>query len=178
MFHVEMWGSRTALAGALTAICVLPVAGAQAKAPTGAQVRKAVRAAERSRNLWATVNICNTAAYRHTLGVRGQMPALGFNADLRMTFEVDYFSSARHAYLPLKGVANKVDLGSATKGYYQAGVRFDFKPHSGQLRGRVVFSWRYHGRAVGSITKVTSPGHSNAQYGNPRGYSRATCSIP
>jgi hypothetical protein len=164
----------------LTATCALPVSAAGAKpsrTPSRGQVRKAVRAAERSRDLWATVNICNTRAYPHAFGIRGQMPALGFKADLRMTFEIDYFSAARHAYRPLAGVANKLDLGSAAKGTYQGGVRFDFKPHSGQLRGRVVFAWRYHGRTVGRATELTTAGHPGARYGNPRSYSRASCTI-
>src|SRR6516165_1209759 len=61
------------------------------KPPTAAQMRAAVQRAERSKYLWATVNICNTKRHPHAIGVRGQMPALGFPALLQMTVHLKYW---------------------------------------------------------------------------------------
>ncbi len=174
-----MRGTRLTLAGAALAgaLGVAAPAADGASGPTAAQVRRAVRGAERSSGLWATVNICDTTRYPNVIGIRGQMPTLGFAADLRMTFELDYFSQSRQGYLPLRGVAEPVDLGTASRGSYQAGVRFTFGPRTGLLRGRVVFSWRRSDRTIGRTQALTSAGHRGVRYGDPGGYSRDRCVI-
>ena len=105
------------------------------------------------------------------------MPALGFAGQLRMTFMVDYCSAAS-GFKPLHGVAAPVNLGTATSGVYQGGVRFTFAPHAGVLRGRVRFAWRV-GRADGRRRRAghAPAGHHGAGYGDPRGFSAATCRV-
>ena len=71
MFPAAMRGWRSTV-GALVALAALPVLDAAAATPpSAAQIGRAVRNAERSRALWATVNICDTAKYPHVIGVRG-----------------------------------------------------------------------------------------------------------
>ena len=66
--------------------------------PTKAQIRTAVARAERSKSLWATVNICNSKRYPDRIGVRGQMPSLGFAAWLSMDIQVQYYSDAHEKH--------------------------------------------------------------------------------
>jgi hypothetical protein len=149
-----------------------------AHAPSVPQIRSAVRKAERSSDLWATVNTCNSVHHPNTIGIRGQMPALGFKAGLQMTFGVDYFSQANDAFLPLDHVSQKLTLGEFTRGVHQEGVSFTFSPHAGLLRGRVRFEWRFAGKPVGHVTRLTRLGHRNADYGDPKGFSSWKCDIP
>ena len=173
-----MRGWRFIIASVVT-LAALPVAGgtaaARSKSPTAAQIRRAVRHAERSSALWATVNICDTPKYRLVIGIRGEMPALGFAAQLRMTFMIDY--AAGTGFKPLHGVADPVSLGNPRSGVYQGGVRFTFGPHAGVLRGRVRFSWWLGKRTVGKVVRTTTAGHHGVSYGDPRGFSAARCSM-
>lgn len=167
------------LAALLAAATVAPGAGAAAnKTPSRAQIRAAIRRAERSGDLWATVNICNTARYPNAVGIRGQMPTLGFRAQLRMVFGIDYWSYAKHAFVPLPHVSNTLTLGRAGTRVHQAGVMFTFSPHAGLLRGRVRYEWRLGKRLIGHVTRLTRNGHSSADYGDPKGFSSWKCDIP
>jgi hypothetical protein len=172
-------GWRSLTAGVLC-LAALPVASgtavARSKPPTTAQIRRAVDRAERSRALWATVNICNTRKYPRVIGIRGEMPALGFAAQLRITFMLDYAAGTGFKRLP--HVAQPVSLGTHRSGAYQGGVRFRFRPQdTGVLRGRVRFSWRLGRRTVGTVVRTTTAGHHGVSYGDPRGFSAARCSI-
>lgn len=174
--------TRRSLPLILTVLSLLLVAApaparTRAASPSPAQVRRAVAAAEHSRDLWATVNICGSASYPDVIGIRGQMPALGFPATLRMLFQIDYWDYRQSRFRPLTGVAQLVALKDATGGTYQAGVRFKFRPHTGLLRGRVRFEWRTRGRAVGSAERLTRQGHGSARYSNPSGFSDWKCVI-
>ena len=64
----------------------------QAPKPTvdPAQIQKAVQAAEQSKDLWATINICDSRLYPNRIGIRAEMPSLAFAAPMYMTFEVAY----------------------------------------------------------------------------------------
>jgi hypothetical protein len=131
--------------------------------------------AERSKNLWATVNICNTKNHPNTIGVRGQMPSLGFATKLRMQFRVQYWTGT--AFTLVRGLSKSIVLGPVTTGVHQAGVRFPFAPHAGVLRGWVTFEWRLRGRRVGQVTRATRMGHRDADFGDPKGFSSGVCVI-
>ena len=50
----------------------------------------AIARAERSRDLWATVNICDTAKHPDAIGIRASMPGTPKHARLAMRFRVQY----------------------------------------------------------------------------------------
>jgi hypothetical protein len=164
---------------ALVALLLMILAAAtQAKTtppPNPRQVRAAIRAAERSQQLWATVNVCNTKRYPDTIGIRGQMPALGFSTQLRMRFGVEYWTGK--AFAPLHGLEKSVELGSAGAGLHQSGVMFSFSPHAGSLRGSVTFEWRYQRKLIGRTQRLTRLHHRNADFGDPKGFSSWECVI-
>jgi hypothetical protein len=147
------------------------------RGPTSSQIRAAIRKAERSRDLWATVNICNTTRHPNAVGIRGQMPDLGFNARLAMRFGVDYWVITKHQFQPVPHVTSSVSLGISRSGLRQGGVRFKFGSHAGHLRGSVTFEWRLGRRVLGSITRKTSAGHRGADFGDPPHFSAAQCWI-
>ncbi len=144
--------------------------------PTAAQVRAAVTTAERSPDLWATVNVCNTKKHPNTIGIRGQQPTLGFSAQLRMRFRVEYWTGK--AFRPLRGLEKSVALGAPATGVKQDGWMFPFSPHAGRLRGSVIFEWRLHRKLIGKTKRLTRAHHRSADYGDPKGFSSTQCVIP
>jgi hypothetical protein len=147
-----------------------------ATTPPPAQIRADVRRAERSPTLWATINVCDTKAHPGTIGIRGQMPALGFPAQLSMTVTLQYYDADTGTFKPVPGVTKRVALGTVTHGTVQDGVQLSFSPPV-TLSGVVTFQWRSGRKLLGSTTKMTSAADKGVDDGDPRGYSAATCTI-
>jgi hypothetical protein len=167
---VQATGSRTS---AVRASAVQPAA----TNPTPAQVAKAISGARRSKALWATVNICNSRRYPNTLGVRGQMPALGFPAWLSMRIALNYYSRQKKKFVPDPGSTKIIRLGRSRSGLLQGGAVYAFRPHPGLLNATVQFFWRRSGRLLGSTTLLTTGGHSGADFGSPPHFTAAQCRI-
>ncbi len=145
-------------------------------APGRRQVALAVARAERSGNLWATVNICAAGRF----GVRGQMPTLGFPASLSMRIRVEYWSSARRRFIPIPSATATATLGLGrhATGLQQAGEVFPFSVRTrALLDATITFTWTRDGRPLGSAVRRTTAGHRDAGYGSPPGYSAAQCSV-
>jgi hypothetical protein len=170
-------GIAIALAALLVAVWLPSLAYGSAQPPTRGRIHAAVLRAERSRDLWATVNICNTKHYPNVIGIRGQMPSLGFLAMLDLDVAVDYRPAADKSFRPVPGVKHTVALGRVQTGLRQGGWQFRFKPHAGSLRGSVTFRWRLGGKVLGRVTRTTEQGHHDADFGDPPRYSRAKCVI-
>jgi hypothetical protein len=148
-----------------------------AKPPTHAQIQNALHRAERSPNLWATVNICDTKRHPGVIGLRAQMPALGFASTLKMRFQVDYWSAKAKRYKPVPGARHPLSLGVQKTGLHQEGVQFSFPKHSGRLRGAVTFEWAHGSRTLGQALENTTRGHHTADFGDPAHYSAPKCVI-
>jgi hypothetical protein len=166
----------------LTAVVLLVFAAGSAarpssRAPTGKQMHAAVRSAERSRSLWATINICNTRRYPDAIGIRAQMPALGFRTTLKMEFQVDQRTAHSASFRPVSRAKRAVAVGSVKRGLQQEGVTFSFGPNSGALRGTVHFEWRLGSRVLGRSSRVTTRGHPSANFGDPPRHSASRCLI-
>jgi hypothetical protein len=147
--------------------------------PTRAEIRAAVKRAERSRQLWATVNICDTAKHPNVLGIRGQLPALGFPTVMSMLVQVDYYVTADHRFERDKNVRPvRVELSQKAQatGLWQGGVEFSFPPPA-VLSGTVTFQWKLGGRVIGEVTRPTVHGVKGVTHADPPGHSTATCTI-
>ena len=173
---------RCSVIFALTAVSLLALAAGSAarpgaQRPTRSQMLAAVRSAERSHYLWATVNICNTRRHPDSIGLRAQMPALGFATTLEMEFQVDQKAARSAAFRPVSGAKRSVSVGSVKKGLQQEGVTFPFPAHAGALRGTVQFEWRLGRSVLGRSTRLTTRGHPTANFGDPPRYSAARCVI-
>jgi len=156
-----------------------PAALARGSRPhlTHAQIKSAVNRAVHSRGLWATVNICNTSTHPEMLGLRGEMPALGFPAHMYMTFQVEYWSFTTNHFEPFDKVRKTVDVGSATTGLHQAGLTFGKFTPPIVLAGEVTFEWRQGRKLLGRSVRFTGRGYQGVDYGDPPGYTSVTCNI-
>jgi hypothetical protein len=171
---------RAALVITVLAAAVLVATGTATAAGVGPRrIARAVRRAEQSRSLWATVNICDTGSYRHDLGVRGQMPTLGFASSLFMVVQVNFWSQARHQFLPIQSnlAATRLSLGSNANGLQQDGAVFPFSAHTGLLNATVTFIWTRGGKVIGQTVRRTTAGHTDAAHGSPPRFSAAQCRI-
>ena len=133
--------------------------GARAGAKRQADPTAAAARAERSGSLWATVNICSSRGKGKggELGVRGQMPSLGFASTLRMTVQLGYWSASStsascRSRAPSRGdqpVAGRVDLGPAA-GRRRSSASVD---SAGLLDAPVDFSWTRGGHVIGETDR-------------------------
>ncbi len=158
---------------------VTPVAAraSASSGPTPGQIRRAVSRAERSRNLWATINICNTKRHPRALGIRGQMPSLGFWSSHELNIRVEYRPSTKIGFKP-SGVTKSVALGNSANRLLQSGWMWQFPAHTGTLRGSVTFVWRRGHQLLGRVTEATTAGHHDADFADPPRFSAAQCPIP
>ncbi len=171
---------RAALVTTVLAAAVLVVAGAaSADGVRPGQIARAVRRAEQSRSLWATVNICDTRKYHNEIGVRGQMPTLGFSSTLYMVVQVNYWSASQHQFLPIQSrlATTRLSLGSISSGQEQDGAVFPFSAHTGLLNATFTFIWSRGGNVIGQTVRRTTAGHTDADHGSPPHYSAAQCRI-
>jgi hypothetical protein len=157
-----------------------PAAGRPTTAsPTRPQISRAVHRALHSRSLWATVHICNSRADPGVLGIRGQMPALGFPATLSMVVRIGSWSTAEHRFVP-ESTANAtkaLTIGRASTGLHQDGAEFQFTAPAGRLNATVQFTWTRNGTIIGQTTRRTTAGHHDASRASPPRYSAAQCRI-
>lgn len=172
-------GVIAALAATVGPAAAAATATATTKGPSAARVRAAVSAAKHSRYLWATVNVCTTRPKGGVMGVRGQMPALGFSSTLAMTVRLQQWSAARKAFVRVPGATatHTTHLGVVTSGLHQGGAVFPFSADPGRLNATVTFTWTRAGKVLGRTTRTTTGGHPSANYGRPAHHSAASCTI-
>jgi hypothetical protein len=164
--------------GVLAVAALLAATPAYASSgPTPGQIRRAIAAAEASRDLWATVNICNSKRFRRVIGIRGQMPSLGFNASLGMKIDIEYQPSPKMGFKP-SGLKETIGLGQVVHRLVQGGARWKLAPHQGRLRGSVTFVWWIGHTVLGQTTRTTTARHHDADFGDPPKFSAAECDMP
>lgn len=139
---------------------------------------------ERSPDLWATVNVCDTEAHPNRIGIRGSMPGLGRRrASLYMRFQVHYLARADGKWHNIEEKADSgyVKLGVARNRVLESGWTFRFLPPpdggAHTMRGAVTFVWKRHGRTVKKRREVTEAGHRSTKGADPPGFSSAVCQI-
>ena len=160
-------------------VSALAVAGALLAAPAPASA---------TRHLWATVNVCDTAAHPNMMGVRGRMPGDGTRAQMYMRFKAQYLSGRTWVDVGGRGTSPWLAAGSARFVFREIGYTFEFRPPAAGvdylLRGRVTFEWRERRRVRGKrrwvVVKrrreVTEEGHRSTE-ADPEGYTAATCRV-
>lgn len=154
---------------------IAPVLVAAAFAPGS------IHALERSRTLWATVDVCSPADQPNTIGIRGSMPGDGRSGDtLYMRFRVQYQEPTSRKWVDVArgGDSGFVKVGGAQVAR-QDGQSFRFA-RGGQaftLRGYVSFQWRRGATVLGTIARATGAGHMSLAGADPKNYSAATCKL-
>lgn len=137
-----------------------------------------------SRELWATVDVCNPSDQPNTVGVRGSMPGDGHSKDaMHMRFQLQYLEEAKtNTWIDLAhgGDSGFIAVGTG-KTARQGGTSFQLMPVTGKpaftIRGLVTFQWRHGARVLHEVTRTTSAGHKSVADADPVGYSAAQCLI-
>jgi hypothetical protein len=99
-------------------------------------------------HLWATVNICDTAAAPNAMGIRAGMPGNSSGQRMYMRFRAEYWSRSRQDWAPVSGsgISPWVYAGPARYERRQAGWTFEFAPPppgvTFTMRALVEFQWR------------------------------------
>lgn len=168
-----------------TAVCsaIALVVACATVAPAGA--------APPPKNLWATVNICDTANHPNQMGVRASMPGDGRRERMFMRFHTQFYNPANKRWFRVKGSGSSGWLfaGSARFRARQAGYTFSFAPPKDGtafvLRGVVDFQWRVRRRThtghrrwvVVREQHANTKGEHPSMGADPAGYSSGTCEI-
>jgi hypothetical protein len=161
-----------ALAGAL-----LPVVAQASSSPPPAP--HALRA---SRDLWATIDVCNPPRQRNTVGIRGSMPGDGQAGDaLFMRFRLQFMDTDAGRWVDLAGASSEYFAVGNARSARQAGRSFVLVPptHGStfKLRGVVSYQWRHGSRVVAALSRATSSGHESLAGADPPNFSAATCQL-
>jgi hypothetical protein len=167
-------GAASAYAGASTDGQPLASAAGHKPKPHRTPVNK-------SPDLWATINVCDTKDHPDTVGIRGSMPGLGKPARLRMRFRVQYLDEKNAwRFSGATGDSGYQRVGHASKKVLESGQNFMFDaPDTGALtlRGVIQFRWIRHGKPVKELRRLTDVGHRSTAGADPAGYSAQTCDI-
>lgn len=171
---------------AALAVLLLPVSAtatvsAAATSSSGALKARVARSVLQSRQLWATINVCNPKDQPDILGVRGSMPSDGRPRDtMYMSFRLQYLNSSTKRWADLAETKPSfvyVGAGAARQG----GQSFQLMPVAGRpaftLRGVVEFQWRRGKTVLESTRRPTTAPHTSLAGADPRGFSAASCQI-
>jgi hypothetical protein len=159
--------ATTAATGLALLLALPPAAGAQ----------KA-----RTKQLWATVNVCDTRKHPDTIGLRASMPGLAKRSNMLMRFRIQYFSADEERWRRIPDADSRWSRVARQKGgTAESGWRVPLTPvqegGSWRLRGVVHFRWKRNGKVVRSARRITEGGHRSTTGADPRRYSSATCVI-
>lgn len=140
------------------------------------------------KDLWGTVNVCDTPHSPNMLGVRARMPGDGRRERMYMRFTAQYRSGRVWKRVATGGRSRWLYAGSALFQNQEIGYTFSFDPPAAGtsflLRGLVQFQWRDRRRHLGKLRTVvvrrthgyTAGGHPTRR-AEPAGFSAATCRI-
>jgi hypothetical protein len=124
--------------------------------------------------LWATVNLCDTAAHPNEIGIRAALPPRGSStASLRFRVQYRDLSDGRWRWV------RAADSGWRKVGRArESGWSFEVAGEGTQiLRGIVSYRWKRHGKIVRRARRVTEGGHHSTAGADPKDFSAATCRI-
>jgi hypothetical protein len=140
-------------------------------------------AAKQPKQLWATVNVCDTSLHENMMGVRASMPGDGERTKMYMRFVAQYYDRSRQLWAEVKGsgVSKWILVGSGIYAAREGGYTFAFDPPgSGKtftLRGAVDYKWTKGRRIVRTAHVITRGGHPGTKGADPADYSASLCEI-
>jgi hypothetical protein len=171
------------LAPVVALVALLTPVSALGSSSSGTAKARVASSVLQSRQLWATINICNPKDQPDYVGIRGSMPGDGRAHDtMYMSFRVQYLNSASKHWTDLGGTTapSFIAVGSAAAAR-QGGESFQVMPISGKpafvFRGLVEFQWRRGKKVLESTKRATTAGRPRPAHADPPGFSAATCVI-
>ena len=141
------------------------------------------------KNLWATVNRCDTSSSPNEVGLRASMPGTKTSHRLYMRFSVQFYSAIRQGFVDTDSSSRWLRVGNGKAAATQSGFsfRFDDPPEGEQfvLRGIVHFRYTAVRKRRGKRRRVivkryerqTRAGQRGVQASDPPGASHALCVI-
>jgi hypothetical protein len=160
---------RLLLTGCVAVLAVLGASAAPAQAAT-------------TKNLWATVNICDSEKHPDDIGVAARMPGDGSDRRMYMRFLVQYREDKQWKYVKSGGDSNWIAVGSARYAWVEQGYTFTFDPPAAGtsfiMRGLVKYEWRNRKtKKVERRTHRTTVSGHETKKADPKGYSAARCTL-
>ena len=122
-----------------------------------------------ARELWATVNLCDTESHPNEIGIRASLPAR--TGQLR--FRVQYRDSADGRWRWVRGANSGWQKVRARDSGWSFEVAGD---GTRILRGVVNYRWKRRGKVVRQ-RRLTEVGHRSTAGADPADFSAATCRI-
>ncbi|HST55860.1 MAG TPA: hypothetical protein VLJ42_08185 [Solirubrobacteraceae bacterium] len=169
------------LTSTLTLLALGPVDGSDLSTAHAAKTSQ--HSLLQSRQLWATVNLCNPKDKPNWIGIRGSMPGDGHPGErMYMRFRVQYRDANTGRWVDVAQGADSgfLALGAATRAR-QSGHSFQLVPAPGksafELRGTVSYQWRRGTHVVHSVSRTTTAGHRSLAGADPPGFTAATCTL-
>jgi hypothetical protein len=136
-----------------------------------------------SKDLWATINVCDTMKHDNMMGVRASMPGDGAHTKMYMRFTAQYYDRGKQLWTEVKGsgVSRWIYVGSGIYARRQGGYTFAFEaPKIGDtfiLRGAVDYKWTKGPQIVRTAHLLTRRGHPYTSGADPKSYSAGLCEI-
>jgi len=172
-----------ALLAGLAACLPTVAAGAATVAPGSSREAAVMKALLRSRELWATIDVCNPPDQRNYVGIRGSMPGDKQGHDkMYMSFRLQYMDATSKHWVDLASAKSPayvyVGPGSSVR---QGGRSFQLVARAGKtpstLRGVVTYEWRRGKAILQSTSRPTTTGHKSLAGADPAGFSAESCLI-
>jgi len=142
---------------------------------------------------WATINVCDTAKQRNSVGIRAGMPGNGTEQRMYMRYQLQWYRARERRYGDTGTPSTWVRAGSARfraaqRGFTFAGIEDPPAGERFKLRGKVSFEWRErrpakkgvthaHEVVVKRATRITRAGLKGVVGGRPGGRSDAVCLV-
>ena len=134
-----------------------------------------------SKNLWATVNVCDTPKQPDKMGVRARMPGNGKPGKMYARFTAQFRDEGGWKRVEGRGQSDWLFVGRSIFRYQELGFTFSFgAPAAGRsylMRGLVEFQWRSRkGRVLTRAKRITEGGHPT-RTSDPKRFSAARCRV-
>ena|SRR3712207_564752 len=135
-----------------------------------------------TKNLWSTINVCDSPDHPDDVGVAARMPGNGSTLRMYMRFYVQYFDGEKWRFVKTGGKSPWLYAGSAKFSWIERGWTFSFDPppagQSYTLRGFVRYEWRKGKTKVVKRThRYTTAGHPGTRDADPEDYSARKCKM-
>jgi hypothetical protein len=130
-------------------------------------------------DLWATVNVCDTAAHPDEIGIRASMPGGRRLTTLAMRFRVQYrdLKDGRWRYVR-DADSGWTRVGRQAGSALESGWSFQVSGRGTRiLRGVVWYRWVRRGKITRRDRRVTEGGHRSSAGADPADFSAATCRV-
>ena len=129
-------------------------------------------------DLWATVNVCDTAEHPDEIGIRASMPGGKAKGRLKMRFRVQYRDLSNGRWRAVRDADSGWQPIGRGRKPRESGWSFEVAGDGTRiLRGVVTYRWTRGARILRRARRVTEGNHRSTVGAHPPEFSAATCRI-